>query len=51
MTENRRRCEDLLREALVLSAVLEQDAPPKGLLERMLPKRFKQYTKGISTRV
>ena len=42
--------EDLLREALVLQATLEQ-AVPSGVLERLLPKRFKQYQKGISSRV
>ena len=42
--------EDLLREALVLQAALEQDSPLPGLLERLLPKRFKQYEKGISSR-
>ena len=42
--------EDLLREALVLLATLEQ-AAPAGVLERLLPKRFKQYQKGVSSRV
>ena len=42
--------EDLLREALILQATLEQSAP-SGVLERLLPKRFKQYQKGISSRV
>lgn len=43
------QAEDLLREAMVLQAALEQ-AVPASVLERLLPKRFKQYTKGISGR-
>lgn len=50
MTENRARAEDLLREALVLQEALKQDPVVPGLLERLLPKRFKQYQKGISSR-
>ena len=49
MTENRKRAEDLLREALVLQGALDK-AVPAAVLERLLPKRFKQYTKGISGR-
>jgi len=47
LAENKRRAEDLLREARVLHACLEAPAPP-GVLERMLPKRYKQFVKGIS---
>jgi MoxR-like ATPase len=47
LTENRRRAEDLLREARVLHACLELPAPA-GVLERMLPKRYKQFVKGIA---
>lgn len=50
MTENRRRAEELLREALALRACL-QGAVPAGLLERLLPKRYKQYQKGVSGKV
>lgn len=46
--------EELLREAHTLAAVLRplrgSGAAPAGLLERLLPKRFKQYQKGISSR-
>lgn len=50
MSENRKRAEDLLREALVLRAALDALGSP-GLLERLLPKRYKQFQKGISGRV
>jgi MoxR-like ATPase len=43
------QAEDLLREALVLQTALDQSVAA-GVLERLLPKRFKQYTKGISGR-
>ena len=39
--------EDLLREAAMLSACLERGVR-HTLLERLMPKRFKQYQKGIS---
>uniref|UniRef100_A0A7R9V9M6 AAA+ ATPase domain-containing protein n=1 Tax=Chlamydomonas euryale TaxID=1486919 RepID=A0A7R9V9M6_9CHLO len=56
MTENRRKVEELLREALVLQSCLERGAAAGGaaggsngqLMERMLPKRLKQYQKGIA---
>lgn len=51
--------EELLREALVLQACLERGSvaatagesvvPVGQLLERLLPKRLKQYQKGIAT--
>lgn len=41
--------EDLLRETLILRATLEQETT-SSILERLLPKRFKQYQKGISSR-
>lgn len=47
MVENRKRAEELLREAATLSACLDARTQP-GLLERLLPKRAKQYQKGIS---
>lgn len=50
MTENKKRCEDLLREALLLRAALEGGVGA-GVLEKLLPKRYKQYQKGISGRV
>ena len=49
MTENKKRVEELLREALILQAALESETEA-GLLERLLPKRYKQYQKGISSR-
>lgn len=41
--------EDLLREAMVLKAALDQ-AVTSSVLEKLLPKRYKQYQKGISQR-
>lgn len=41
--------EDLLREAMVLKRALDQ-AVSSSVLERLLPKRYKQYQKGISQR-
>lgn len=41
--------EDLLREAMILQTSLER-VVPASILERLLPKRFKQYQKGISSR-
>ncbi|PRW59240.1 ATPase associated with various cellular activities AAA_5 [Chlorella sorokiniana] len=49
MTENKKRAEDLLREAMLLQAALDKGVPA-AVLERLLPKRFKQYQKGISGR-
>ena len=43
------QAEDLLREAMLLQAALDK-AVPAAVLERLLPKRFKQYQKGISGR-
>ncbi|EFJ46414.1 hypothetical protein VOLCADRAFT_93182 [Volvox carteri f. nagariensis] len=51
MTENRKKVEDLLREAQTLAAVLRTPSASAPLLERLLPKRFKQYQKGISAKV
>mmetsp|Transcript_22439 Transcript_22439/g.49028 ORF Transcript_22439/g.49028 Transcript_22439/m.49028 type:complete len:583 (-) Transcript_22439:411-2159(-) len=58
MTENKKKAEELLREALVLQTCLErglvsiragQSSQFAGsLLERLLPKRFKQYERGIA---
>ena len=50
MAENRKRVEDLLREAMLLQETLAQKVTA-GTLEKVLPKRFKQYTKGVSGRV
>ena len=39
-----------MREGLILQQALQQEPIVPGLLERLLPKRFKQYQKGISSR-
>ncbi len=44
------QAEDLLRAALVLEEALKQDPIVPGLLEKLLPRRFKQYQKGVSSR-
>lgn len=44
------QAEDLLRETLVLQQALNQEQIIPGLLERLLPRRFKQYQKGVSGR-
>ena len=48
LEENRSRAADLLREALVLEGALKGGR--RGVLERVLPKRAKQYAKGVSDR-
>ena len=48
LEENRSRAADLLREAAVVKGALEAGLP--GVLERALPKRHKQYQKGVSGR-
>ena len=50
MTENKKRVEDLLREGLTLQAALDQKVA-SSVLEKLLPKRFKQYQKGVSGKV
>ncbi len=50
MAESRRRCEELLREGLLLAEALARPVPA-GALERLLPKRAKQYAKGVAGRV
>lgn len=47
MTENKKKAEDLLREAYTLQTCIQQRVGA-GVLEKLLPKRFKQYQKGIS---
>lgn len=49
MTENKKKVEELLREALVLQAALSNKTDA-SLLQKLLPKRYKQYEKGISSR-
>lgn len=48
LEENRSRAADLLREALVLEGAVK--CGRRGVLERVLPKRAKQYAKGVSDR-
>lgn len=48
LEENRSRSADLLREALILEQALR--CGKRGVLERVLPKRAKQYAKGVSER-
>lgn len=47
LRENKLKVESLLNEVLVLHSCLERPAHP-GVLEKLLPKRLKQYEKGIS---
>jgi MoxR-like ATPase len=46
ITENKRKTEDLLREAYTLQTCLSQRVSA-SILEKLLPKRYKQYMKGI----
>jgi MoxR-like ATPase len=39
------QAEDLLREAMLVQAALDQGVQA-AVLEKLLPKRFKQYQKG-----
>jgi MoxR-like ATPase len=48
MRDNRAKVEALLREVLLLQAVVSADGDRGGVLESLLPRRDKQYKKGIS---
>lgn len=51
MTENRKKVEELWKEALTLSCCVSRAARggvAAGMLEKLLPKRAKQYAKGVS---
>jgi MoxR-like ATPase len=50
MTENKKRVEDLLKEALTLKEAMDRGVAA-GVLERLLPKRYKQYQKGVTGKV
>jgi MoxR-like ATPase len=50
LTENKRKTEELLRESFTLKQCLAQRSAA-GILEKLLPKRYKQYQKGISSKV
>lgn len=49
MEDNKEKLEDMVKETLVLQHALTKNIPG-GVLEKMLPKRFKQYQKGIAER-
>lgn len=49
ITENKRKTEDLLREAYTLQTCLAQKVAG-SVLEKLLPKRYKQYNKGIGAK-
>jgi MoxR-like ATPase len=48
MRDNRAKVEALLREVLLLQAVVTSESDCSGMLEQLLPRRVKQYQKGIS---
>ena len=48
LEEARDKAADLLREATLMLTCLEAGRP--GVLERVLPKRAKQYAKGVAER-
>lgn len=48
ITENKRKTEELLREAYTLQTCLQQSSAA-SVLEKLLPKRYKQYMKGIGS--
>eukprot|EP01025_Chloroclados_australasicus_P045499 TRINITY_DN4981_c0_g1_i1.p1 TRINITY_DN4981_c0_g1~~TRINITY_DN4981_c0_g1_i1.p1 ORF type:complete len:535 (-),score=79.64 TRINITY_DN4981_c0_g1_i1:305-1885(-) len=49
MTENKRKAEELLREVMILRQAI-QGQVSSAVLQKLLPKRFKQYERGISSR-
>jgi hypothetical protein len=49
MRDNRAKVEALLREVLLLQAVVTADGDCGGALEQLLPRRLKQYQKGESS--
>jgi MoxR-like ATPase len=49
MEENKSKLEDMVRETLILQRALASNIPG-GMLEKLLPKRFKQYQKGVADR-
>eukprot|EP01026_Neomeris_dumetosa_P022915 TRINITY_DN1974_c0_g1_i3.p2 TRINITY_DN1974_c0_g1~~TRINITY_DN1974_c0_g1_i3.p2 ORF type:complete len:246 (-),score=42.93 TRINITY_DN1974_c0_g1_i3:208-945(-) len=49
MTENKRKAEDLLREAMTLQSAVKEKVG-QSVLQKLLPKRYKQYERGISQR-
>jgi len=46
--DNKKKVTELLREALTLHEALQSCDKP-GLLEKLLPKRWKQYQSGLSS--
>jgi len=49
MRDNRAKVEALLREVLLVQAVLASDGDTAGVLEQLLPRRMKQYQKGLAS--
>jgi len=49
MEDNKEKLEDMVKETLILEKALSKGVPG-GVLEKLLPKRFKQYQKGIAER-
>eukprot|EP00210_Caulerpa_lentillifera_P000976 g941.t1 len=47
MTENKKKVIDLLRETILVQYCLQEQVSA-SILEKLLPKRYKQYQKGIS---
>lgn len=49
MEENKGKLEDMVKETLILRQALASNVQG-GTIERLLPKRFKQYQKGVAER-
>jgi len=49
MEENYSKLQDLIKETITVRVALSRKTPG-GVLEKLLPKRFKQYSKGIAQR-
>lgn len=49
MEDNKEKLQDMVKETLILQNALTKQVPG-GVLEKLLPKRFKQYQKGIAER-
>ena len=49
MEENKGKLEDMVKETLILREALSSNVEG-GTIERLLPKRFKQYQKGVAER-
>jgi len=49
MEENKGKLEEMVKETLILQKALAGNVQG-GVLEKLLPKRFKQYQKGVAER-